>query len=163
MAIPVKATFNAGDTNGLAEFTAGDTLVMEGNGGGSVTLNIDASLATDETFDLSTMGIVGGSGTNGTYTKFPDGTLICVNMITLTDVAFTAHGNSYISAQQGVNFEEVDFVGGGVVVGSAGMYWDVRASEVADGARACTFRLGANSDTTEASIIVRFTATGRWK
>lgn len=50
--------------------------------GGSVSLVVDDTLTTDEEFNVSEGGIENGSSTGGSYTKLPDGTLICYGFIT---------------------------------------------------------------------------------
>lgn len=52
-------------------------LKLNSTAGGSLSLVVDDTLLTDETFNVSVGGIESGSNTNGNYTKFPDGTLIC--------------------------------------------------------------------------------------
>ena len=52
-------------------------LKLNSNAGGSLGLIIDDTLATDEEFNISNGGIESGSNANGSWTKFPDGTLIC--------------------------------------------------------------------------------------
>lgn len=51
-------------------------LKLKALAGGSLTLQVDDTLATDETMNISEGGIESGSNGNGYYTKFPDGTMM---------------------------------------------------------------------------------------
>jgi hypothetical protein len=52
-------------------------LKIKALGGGSLTLKVDDALATDEEMNISNGGIESGSNVNGSWIKYPDGTLIC--------------------------------------------------------------------------------------
>lgn len=70
-------------------------LKLRSNAGGSVSLIVDDTLATDEEVEINAShGIEYGSNTNGYYTKFPDGTLIQWGVVTIADVPLTVVSGS---------------------------------------------------------------------
>ena len=70
------------------------SIKIYGNGGGSVELVADPTLATDEVVEISNgHGIESGAG----YTKFPDGTLMCYGVVTLAETGGYTHIASAMS------------------------------------------------------------------
>lgn len=61
--------------------------------GGSVSLVVDDTLATDEEFNVSEGGIESGSNANGEYTKFPDGTLMQWGKVVINPTSNTGGEN----------------------------------------------------------------------
>ena len=72
-------------------------LKIKSNSGGSVELQVDPTLTTDEVIEIDStgnMGIESGSNANGSWTKLPDGTLITTHTVDISvaqNSAFTDH------------------------------------------------------------------------
>lgn len=61
----------------------------------TIKTNTIENVAGTESHDVATMGIESGSNTNGEYTKFPDGTLICTGIQTHLAVSHTISVGSF--------------------------------------------------------------------
>lgn len=64
-------------------------LKLKSTAGGSLSLIVDDTLATDETMNISDGGIVTVTNANGTAIKYPDGTMICTLDYTATGITPT--------------------------------------------------------------------------
>ena len=136
-------------------------LRIRGQAGGSVELQVPATLATDEVVDITTGGIENGIGSSGgDWTKFPDGTLIQ----TLTTSVFAcniAHsGGFYRDTEKTISTLFIDDpIISAVPMYDSNMCWVVSAiiSDVHE-VRIRMFSL-INGATASAQI----TAIGRWK
>ncbi len=130
-------------------------LKLKSNAGGSVSLVVDDILATDEEVEItSAFGIESGSNANGSWTKFPDGTLICIH-------SDADDSGSTIPWTYPVPFTEVPVVQI-AFNGSTPGYYSVQVSSILTAS--CSYIKGLTSGVaTTDGINVQLTAIGRWK
>jgi len=124
-----------------------------------IKTNTIENVAGTESHSVDTMGIESGDNTNGKYTKFPDGTLICVSK-DITNYTNVASGSIFISAQRTWTYP-MAFIEKPAVSASDenGFRWaDVFNPE---SHQARFFSFGATSSTTSSNVTL--TAIGRWK
>ncbi len=108
--------------------------------------------------------IESGSGSNGNWVKYADGTMICYNRESFTPSSMSAYGSIYYSNALTWNFPQA-FTSAPIVnfniEGGTGIYWQIGSSATASTTKAYT-RVGSGTAATVA-IDISEMAIGKWK